>query len=486
MEKSVESVKTKKWPQFLVLILCNISVLSFGLQTGWLSPLQPSFMSENSPLGIPPLTVEEISWIGSLPSVSLVLASPFFGYCLNKFGRKVTCLIATVPNLLHYFLLLFTKNVYLIYLARLIGGFCSCGGFIMAPIYINEVTETHLRGLLGGLLGFIIKVGIILSYVLGTYTSYTTLNIISSSFTVFFILCYKWMPESPVYLLTKNKREEAKMALIKLRGSDQKLIERELLQMEQLTEGEKTMHTSTYKNLFRTPETARALIIVCGIYTFQMMCGYPAIVRYSVSIFQSSSSELSPNVGAIMVAVSQLVSSLIGANLIDKIGRKSMLMISTFFMGVNLVVFSTYMFGRSYFQDLTALRFIPNVTLILFICSYALGYGSVPFVILPELFAPEARAKASTVSNLWISLIEFLTVKMFPTISEYIGLAPTLLIFACHCAIGLIFFHFVLFETKGLEFDEIYNKLKNMNSKRNNLEKEILKPLRYNNDLESK
>lgn len=463
--------------------------MTFGLQTGWLSPLQPALQSENSPLGTRPLTVEEISWIGSLPSVSLILATPFFGFCLNKFGRKISCFIATAPNLLHYALLLFSKNVYLIYLARLIGGFCSSGGFVISAIYVNEISEPHLRGLMVGLMGFIIKVGIILSYVLGSYTSYTTLNLVSSLFTVFFLVFYHWLPESPVYLVLKNQREKAKRELQKLRGSDYKIIEKELSQIDYIMESDKAMKDFSFKHFATNPAAFRGIIIVCGVYTIQMLCGYPAVVRYAVSILQHSSSEMSSNLGAIMVAVAQLLSALVGATLVDKIGRKSILMISTFFMGVNLILFSGYLLGHSYIEStkyVSVFRFVPTVALIFFICSYALGYGSVPFVILPELFAPEARAKAATVSNIWISLIEFLVVKMFPTVSAWIGLAPTLLIFAGHCAIGLVFYYFVMIETKDLGFEEIYQKLSGKNSKSNNLENEILKPLKLNNDLESK
>lgn len=437
--------------------------MTFGLQAGWLSPLQPYLQSENSPLPIPPLTIEEISWIGSLPSVSLVLAAPLFGYFLNRFGRKITCFLSTAPNLLHYILLIFADNVYMIYAARLIGGFCSCGAFVMAPIYISEIAEDHLRGKMGGLVGFFIKIGMILSFVLGGYASYQVLNVVSLSFTVFFLIFYKWMPESPVYLVTVNKRKEAGEALKKLRGSNYTLVEKELSQIDDLiAESQKNTKNFSLKTFFTTPAIQKGLLMVCGVYFFQMMTGYAAMVRYAVNIFQNSTTALSPNLAAISIAIAQLLSSLVGASLIDKLGRKSILIIATSSIGLNFVLCSTYMLNQSYFDSTPygdVLRFVPVVTLILVLCSYGMGYGSVPFVILPEFFAPEARATASTIANSWISFVEFIVIKIFPSLSHQIGLALTFLIFAGHCFIGVAFYHFVLLETKNLDFETIYKKL---------------------------
>ncbi|EEB19864.1 sugar transporter, putative [Pediculus humanus corporis] len=459
---------------------------------GWLSPLQPSLQSDNSPLGIRPLTTEEISWIGSLPSVSLILGSPFFGYSLNRFGRKLTCLIATVPNLINYILLLYSKNVYVIYLARLIGGFCSSGGFVMCPIYINETSETRMRGLLGGLMGFIIKIGVIFSYVLGSYTSYTTLNLISALPTIFFLICYFWLPESPVYLVTQNKREEAIVALEKLRGSDFKLIEKELNQIDEIIKSDSSAKNISYKCLFTNVATARGLLIVCGMYTFQMLCGYPAIVRYAVNILQNSSSNLSPDVGAIIIAVGQLLACLAGATLIDKLGRKTLVMTSTAIMCINLIIFSGCIFGLSYFETTKysdVIKTVPTATLILFICGYALGYGSVPFHVAfsnghPSKFAP--RPMLLNFANICVSLLEFVVVKMYPTISVWLGLGPTFLIFVFNCIVGLIFYYFIMIETKNLEFETVHKLLSNKSPRVKNIDKEILKPLRYNNDIENK
>lgn len=460
----------------------NISSLSFGLQAGWLSPLQPALQSDDSPLGAPPLTIEEISWIGSLPSISLIVCSPMFGYLMNRFGRKKACFIATAPNILNYLLLIFANNVYMVYVARLIGGFCSTGGFIVAPVYINETCQTRWRGFLGGLMGAFIKVGIIVSYIIGAYMSYFMLNLISMLFTLFFVVCYLWMPESPVYLMTIDKREEAKKSLVKMRGEEYTGVDKEISQIEYLiNEVQGSTGKYTTMTFFKTRATRKALLIVCGVYTVQMLGGYPAIVRYTVDIFRRSDSTISPRMAAIMLGVAQLVSSIVGASLMERLGRKFLLLLFTFTMSISLLSFSSYLFLKSAIEDSSfagVLKFVPIGSMMVYISSYATAYGSVPFVLVPELFAPEARASGAAFSNLWISFLEFIVVKMFPTVTEYIGLLSSLLIFSGNCAVGLIFLQFAMFETKGLEFEVVYKRLIGKKTEKgNSFEGKALDPL---------
>lgn len=461
---------------FCFVFTGNVAVLGFGLQTGWLSPLQPSLQTEGkSPLGenVPPLSDEEISWIGSLPSATLITCSPLFGYMMDRFGRRYTLLLTTAPNIVTYILLLTANNVNMVYISRLIGGFCSSGAFIVGPIYISEIASPNWKGALGGLTGFFAKLGIIISFVLGSYTSYLTMNVVSLSIFVLFLIVFPWIPESPVYLIKSGKLEQAVRALEKLYGSKNEPRIREeikLIQNELRYTGERTKF-EILKDFLLKREMRMGLLIVGSAYGFQMLSGYPAIVRYTVDIFERAGTTYSPHVAALFLAVSQLLLSFVGAFMLDRVGRKRFLVCGLALMGSSLAVVSLYLHLKSDYPEhpvIHSLRFLPSIALVCFIGFYASAFGTVPFVIIPEIFSPEARAMASSLLNLWFALVEFIVVKLFPTFTNLIQLSGSLAIFAGFGLFGSVCLQFIMFETKGKNFEEIQRKLAGKNFVANN------------------
>jgi len=447
-----------------------VAVITFGLQTGWISPLQPALQSNDSPLGesAEPLTDDEISWIGALPSLTLVLSAPIFGYCLDRFGRKFTLLLTTVPNIVTYLLLIFANHVNVIYASRLIGGFCSCGGFIVAPIYISETAMPNFRGKLCGLIGFFATLGMILSFIFGSYTSYLTLNLMSVSFTLVFIFGYYFMPESPVYLIKNGKIKEAERNYKKLWGKhNADLISEEIQICRTTTQDEESTSTFEFFKQFLTQRHLRkAFLIVMGIFGFQMLSGYPVIIRYTVDIFQRAGTTYSPYMAAIFVAISQLIFSLVGALLIDRIGRKSFVVYALAVMGFLLATLSLYLYLKPNYPDhylIYFFRYLPSICLISFIGVFAAAFCTVSFVIIPELFSPETRAFASSSLNLWFAFTEFVVIKVFPSLTSAFNLSGALAVLAGVGFLGALYLQILMFETKGLDFDIIQRKLKGEN-----------------------
>jgi len=356
----------------------------------------------------------------------------------------------------------------MVYASRLVGGFCSSGAFIVAPIYISESVMPKWKGTLGGLVGFFVKLGVIFSFVFGSYTSYLTLNIISGSFTILFLIAYPFLPESPIYLIKKHKISEAQKAYEKLWGSDNKLLISE--EIEKCSKNnEKSNDDNAFQILkqFLTKRHLRkACIIVLAVFSFQMFSGYPAIIRYTVDIFQKAGTTYSPHIAAIFVAISQLCFSFLGALLLDKIGRKGFVVYALGLMGTSLAILSLYLHLKSSYPEngiVYSLRLLPTVCLVCFIGFYAAAFGTVPFVIIPELFSPDTRAVASSSLNLCFSVNEFIVVKLFPTVTNLINLSGSLAILASMGFVGCLFCQIVMFETKGLDFEEIQKRLKGEN-----------------------
>lgn len=138
---------------------------------------------------------------------------------MDRFGRKKTLLITEIPSILGCLLISMATDVRMIYIGRLLMGLAS--GMVGAParVYTSEVTQPHLRGMLGALASVGISFGVLFQYTLGAYVSWHTLAAISTVIPTIALISMCLMPESPNYLVGRAKQEKAAKSLSKLRGS---------------------------------------------------------------------------------------------------------------------------------------------------------------------------------------------------------------------------------------------------------------------------
>lgn len=154
---------------------------------------------------------------------------------MDRIGRKKTLLLTEIPLILGWLLISIASDVRMIYAGRLLVGLGS--GMVGAParVYTSEVTQPHLRGMLGALASVGISFGILSQYILGTYVSWQVLSAISAIIPIaaFSLMCM--MPETPNYLIAQSKSEKAVKSLSKLRGSKCN-IQREVDHLKQFTQ----------------------------------------------------------------------------------------------------------------------------------------------------------------------------------------------------------------------------------------------------------
>lgn len=139
---------------------------------------------------------------------------------MDKIGRKKTILLTQMPAILGWLIIAFATNVPMIYAGRLLTGLGS--GMVAAPsrVYTSEITQPHLRGMLSALSAVAISVGVLFQYTIGSFTSWPVLAGISSIVPILAFLSMLLLPETPNYLISKLKEEQASKSLAKLRGSN--------------------------------------------------------------------------------------------------------------------------------------------------------------------------------------------------------------------------------------------------------------------------
>ncbi|KAJ3642995.1 hypothetical protein Zmor_025736 [Zophobas morio] len=420
----------------------------------WTSPILPKLYSNDShvnPLGQPITPLEE-SWIGSLINIGAMIAPLPFGFLSTKLGRKICLLCIAVPAIVSFLILAFLQNLYWYYFARLLAGVTAGGACSILPAYIAEVAEDSNRGMLSVTLNVFWTFGNLIPYVLGPYLAIVPFNVILAFIpALFFVLFLIIAPESPYYLVGKNQIDKAEESLMKLRSRSRSGVGKELLSIQDsLKFVEKK---GNIFDLFKTKANLKALIISVTLMAFQQLSGINAVLFYTQLIFEASGSNLPAEISSIIIGLVLLVSSLIIPFFADSLGRKVFLMISMVGTMVALVVLGTYFFYKESLPD--GVKWVPVVSLVLYIVSLDIGLIPFAWTISSELFSVDVKPIGTSLVSLTCWVGSFITTKFFNDLNSTLGQAGTFWLFGGFCFLAILFTVFFVPETRGKSFAEI-------------------------------
>ncbi|XP_069687040.1 facilitated trehalose transporter Tret1-like [Periplaneta americana] len=453
--------RRKKLPQYLAAIIMNIAPFTYGVSVAWSSSAVPKLQSKENQLGIEPITPEEGSWIGSLICLGAVSALPVYSYVLQQFGRKIAGYLVCIPFIVGWILTYFGSSVTTILIARFIIGLGSGGMLTVCPLYVAEIAEDSIRGELGSFLVLFINAGLLFSYIIGGLISYHAYALTTLVFPVLLLTTFTWLPETPVYHISKENPTGAAASLRWLRHAEDDVVREEIEMLTRTVRKTKATNESrvTARDLVSTKGTRRALVIGLALVVNQQLCGIFAIQIFAQMLFEESKSGLSPYMCTIVFGLLQLIGSFVCPPLMDRAGRKILMIISNVLMVICLVSIGSYFYVKHLDLDVNNIRWIPISGLSLFVLSFSVGMGPVPFVMISEIFPPNIRGMASwlCISVLW--LLAFFVGKFFITISLMVGVHICFWIFASICLMGAIFDVVYIPETKNKSLEEVLQEL---------------------------
>lgn len=198
--------------------------------------------------------------------------------------------------------------------------------------------------------------------------------------------------------------------------------------------------------------------ISMGIMFFQQFSGINAIVNNTSSIFEDAGSSIKSSYATIIVGFVQLIFTIISGFLVDKFGRKILLLVSGLFCALSLAALGAFFHLQAQWGVAEAsvrLGWLPLVSLIVFFAAYSSGYSNVPFIIMGELFPARYRSILGPLSSSFNLLCAFAVVRAFPEMFPTMGKNGTFWFFAACMVVSLFFVAILLPETKGKTFDEI-------------------------------
>ncbi|XP_003703873.2 facilitated trehalose transporter Tret1 [Megachile rotundata] len=447
--------KSRKLWQYLASISACLLVVGVGTALAWTSPVLPKLYLPDSFMV---LTKEEGSWVGSLLALGAIAGAFPSGNLADKHGRKKTLLMLSAPFLASWGIIILTSEVWLLYAARFLVGIGVGAGCVVGPTYISEISEVSTRGTLGALFQLFLTVGIFAAFILGSVLNYTAFAVVCAAIIGLFLGTFYWMPESPVWLVGQKQKQDATAALKVLRGEAYDPKE-ELNEMQKEAEQSAGKKPSIF-DMLRSPVSRKAMLASFGMMFFQQASGVNAVIFYTVMIFEASGSSMAPEVASIVVAFVQLVMSGVAALIVDRAGRKPLLMISTGVMSASLVALGYYFQKKDSGSDVSTLGWLPLTSLIVFMIAFSIGLGPVPWMLMGELFPSETKAVASSIAVMLNWFMVFLVTKTFPAMNDELGTDMTFWIFAAIMAGATAFTHFLIPETKGKTYQQIYNVLR--------------------------
>lgn len=202
-------------------------------------------------------------------------------------------------------------------------------------------------------------------------------------------------------------------------------------------------------DLFTNPTNRAALFISLLLMFFQQFSGINAVIFYTAPIFQSAGSTMDPAVCSIVVGVVQVVMTLASSVLIDKAGRRILLLQSSFIMGACLIVLGVYFKMQNDKVDVSNIGWLPLASVVLFIISFSLGFGPIPWMMMGELCAPDIKGLASALAVMFNWTLVFLVTKSFGTMQELLGSDWTFWFFGAWMMVCTVYVFIKVPETKG-------------------------------------
>nr|XP_012136196.1 PREDICTED: facilitated trehalose transporter Tret1-like [Megachile rotundata] len=428
-----------------------------GCHIGWTSPMLPILKSPDSPL---PLTSDDASWMVSLVLLGCIPGTVMAAFIVKWFGRKMSLLISGVPFAISWILIIIAWNPYILYIARFIGGIGSGIAYVLSPMYIGEIADKEIRGSLGSFIKLMVTFGELYAHAIGPYVSYEVLAYSCAIIPAIFLLTFSFMPESPYYLLMKNRDQEAIHSLKSLkRYATQDQLEEDLEQMQ------KTMirdlsDKGHFWDLFNTPGNRKAVLISFGLQVVLQFSGLAAVESYTQEILEEADTGLSAATAVIVLSALQLVAGVGASVLVDKWGRKPLLLITTLLAGLSLTAAGAFYFLKlKMLVDMSDFGWILHASIIFYELIIALGLNPLAYMMLGELFPTNVKGVAVSLANLWGSLLAFIVAKMYQVISDSWGVYTSFGWFVISCFLGIAFIAFVVPETKGKSLFEIQEKL---------------------------
>ena len=380
--------------------------------------------------------------------VACVIGALLAGPIADWTGRKKVLILCAVLFTVSAILSALPRSFTELVIARFIGGMGVGMASVVSPMYIAEISPAKIRGRLVALNQLAIVVGILLSYLSNWLLVDTGINnwrymlVAEILPAITFLVGLFFIPESPRWLTKEGLEKEALDVLTVVAGaanSDHELQEVKKSLAEKSTSLKELLH----------PSLRRVLIVGILFSLFAHITGIDTIIYYGPIIFLESGFKTdSALLASVMIGITNLIFTFVGMAMVDKAGRKFLLLVGLAGMGISMTLV-----GLCMQSDMISAKW-TLLWIMTYIASFAMSIGVVIWVYLSEIYPTRVRGQALSVATMVLWLGNVILTQLFPVMMERFG-GGTFYIFSFICLLAFIFTWTMVKETKGVSLEEI-------------------------------
>ena len=392
-------------------------------------------------------------WKGFVVSsvyIGCIIGAGFAGRLSDKYGRKPLLIVSSLLFAISAIGSGLAKSLDMFFVYRLIGGFGVGMASLLSPLYIAEVAPAKIRGQMVSINQFTIVIGILIAYFINYLLVDTGINNWRWMFateaipSLLFFAGMFYVPESPRWLVKANKSREAVDILTRI-GNKYYANETLLNIKNTLTQETKESFKLLFKKSLRP-----VLLIGITLAVFQQLSGINVIFFYAPDIFARTGIGVESQLGqTVLIGVVNVTFTIVAMFLVDKLGRKTLLLFGSFGMAACYIVIGTMFYN----DNLEGYGFI--IVILLTIAFYATSLAPVTWVLISEIFPNRIRGMAMAVATIFLWVACYLLTLTFPVMMNTFQGATTFWIYAVICILGFLFIWKKVPETKQKSLEEL-------------------------------
>ena len=435
-------IDTKKNQLLIFSTAAALGGLLFGFDTGVISGAIHFIKIEFN------LNAYQEGFAVSNLMVACVIGALLAGPIADWTGRKKVLILCAVLFTVSAILSALPRSFTELVIARFIGGMGVGMASVVSPMYIAEISPAKIRGRLVALNQLAIVVGILLSYLSNWLLVDTGINnwrymlVAEILPAITFLVGLFFIPESPRWLTKEGLEKEALDVLNVVAGeanADHELQEVKKSLSEKSTSLKELLH----------PSLRRVLIVGILFSLFAHITGIDTIIYYGPIIFLESGFKTdSALLASVMIGITNLIFTFVGMAMVDKAGRKFLLLVGLAGMGISMMLV-----GFCMQSDIISAKW-TLLWIMTYIASFAMSIGVVIWVYLSEIYPTRVRGQALSVATMVLWLGNVILTQLFPVMMERFG-GGTFYIFSFICLLAFIFTWTMVKETKGVSLEEI-------------------------------
>lgn len=375
------------------------------------------------------------------------------GSIADRIGRRTTLLWGGAIFLAGSLLAPASPNAFTLIVARALLGVAVGFTSVTAPVYVSELAPPQSRGMLIGLYQFALTLGIALADLVGYWLAgnhaWRLMFGLGAVPAILFVLLLFTLPESPRWLYAHNRVAEAQSVLNKFTDeTGARLLIDDIRSALQIRPEQRW-------SALWSPAVRHSLFIAVGFTVLQQVTGVNTIIYYGPRIF--SLAGISSNKNAIfatlLVAITNVLATVIALVLVDRAGRKPLL-----YAGISGMTASLFLLAYSFHNPAAfgaAPGLIATICLMVYITCFAFSMGPIAWIIVAEVFPLQLRGRGVAAASIGSGASNFIVSLTFLSLIKGVGDSSTFVIYAVFCIITLFFVCFVVPETKGRQLESI-------------------------------